>query len=178
MKRMIVANLIVFTAITGILLAGEWPGWRGPSHNGVSPETGLISQWSLQGENLVWRANFTGRSTPVVVDGRVCASGRTGEGITRQEHVACWDAANGKLLWERKFNLYHTTVQFNRVGWASLAADVETGNVYLHGVGGLFVCLDAKGNVVWQHSLTEMFGHISGYGGRTHTPGVDEKTAR
>ncbi len=49
--------------------AGEWPGWRGPEQNGISTETGLVSSWSPEGENLIWKAEFIGRSTPVVFDG-------------------------------------------------------------------------------------------------------------
>jgi len=173
MRRLSI-GICIFFFLASLSFSADWPGWRGPNHDGVSPETGLVSQWSIQGENLIWKAEFIGRSTPVVLNGRVYVIGRTGEGITRQEHVACFDASNGKLIWERKFNVYHSTVPFNRVGWASLAADPETGNIYAHGVGGLFLCLDRDGKTVWQHSLTEEFGHISGFGGRTDTPVVDE----
>ena len=38
--------------------AAEWTNWRGPTHDGVSPETGLISSWSTEGENLIWRADL------------------------------------------------------------------------------------------------------------------------
>ena len=154
--------------------AADWPGWRGPWQNGASMETGLISHWSAEGKNLIWRADFCGRSTPVVLDGRVCVTGRGGEGITEQELVACFDAASGKLLWEHRFNVFHTTIPFNRVGWASPAGDPETGNIYVHGVGGLLLCLGPDGEVLWSRSLTEEFGRISGYGGRVHTPVVHE----
>jgi len=173
MRRLFVCVcVLVFTA--ALCFSGDWPAWRGLDHNGVSTETGLVTQWSAQGENLIWKAGFIGRSTPVVLNGRVYVIGRTGEGITRQEHIACFDAGNGKLIWERRFNVTHTTVPFNRVGWASLAADPETGNIYAHGVGGLFLCLNRDGKTVWQRSLAEEFGHISGFGGRTDTPVVDE----
>lgn len=166
--------LFISILVTAGASAAEWPSWRGADQNGYSPETGLISQWSATGENLVWKADFIGRSTPVVMNGRVYVIGRTGSGITMQEHIACFDAENGKKLWEKKFNVYHSTVPFTRVGWASLVGDPETGHVYAHGVGGLMICLDRDGKVVWLHSLTEEFGHISGFGGRTDTPIVDE----
>ncbi len=152
----------------------DWPSWRGPNQNGVSAEKGLISQWSVDGENLIWRADFVGRSTPVVMNGRVYVIGRTGQGITMQEHIASYDAKDGRKIWEKKFNVYHSTVPFTRVGWANLVGDPETGNVYAHGVGGLLICLNKDGKEVWMHSLTEEYGHLSGYGGRTDTPIVDE----
>ncbi|MEM8995708.1 MAG: hypothetical protein AAGF23_13055, partial [Acidobacteriota bacterium] len=123
--------LLAAMMLAPAVMAGEWSHWRGPHQNGVSDETGLIDTWSRDGENLAWRNDFEGRSTPVVVDGRVCANGRIGEDITRQETVACWDVETGELLWQRSFNVYLTFVPWNRVGWGDLAADPETGNVFL-----------------------------------------------
>lgn len=159
---------------TAAVHAGEWTFWRGPYQNGVSPETGLVSSWSREGQNLIWRRDFTGRSTPVVFDGRVCANGRAGEGDLRQEVVACWNAENGDPLWERRFTVYHTAVPWNRVGWSSLAADAETGNVYALNVDGELVALDRQGKTVWSWRLGQDFGRASGYGGRTPTPVIDE----
>lgn len=166
--------LCLLIAGVPIVLAQDWPQWRGPNQNGASTETGLISSWSLAGENLVWKAAFIGRSTPIIMNGRVYVIGRAGEGLTRQEQVACFDAGTGKMLWEHRFNVFQTTVPFNRVGWTSPAGDVETGNVYVHGVGGMFICYDRDGKILWSRSLTEEFGRFSGYGGRTQTPVVDE----
>jgi outer membrane protein assembly factor BamB len=146
--------------------ASDWTHWRGPERNGTSSQEGLVSSWSVEGENLIWRADFVGRSTPVVLNGRVCANGRTGEGILRQEMVACFDAETGEKLWERRFNVYHSSVPWTRVGWANLAADAETGHLYVQGVGGLFFCLDSTdGSVVWKRKLIEEFGFMEGYGG-------------
>ena len=153
--------------------AAGWPHWRGPGQNGGSAETGLVSAWSRSGSGLLWRAEFTGRSTPILMNGRVYVIGRVGEGITEQERVACFDAGTGALLWEDRFNVFHTTIPFNRVGWASLAGDPETGNIFAHGVQGIFNCYSGEGELLWSRSLTEEFGRISGYGGRTHTPFVD-----
>ncbi|MDE0185911.1 MAG: PQQ-like beta-propeller repeat protein [Candidatus Poribacteria bacterium] len=150
----------------------NWPGWRGPNQNGVSHETGLISNWSQDGENLMWKADFIGRSTPIVLNGRVYVIGRVGQDITEQEQVACFDAETGKLLWQHRINVFHSTIPFNRLGWASLAGDTNTGNIYAHTISGIFLCFTGKGEIVWSRSLTEEFGRISGYGGRIHTPVV------
>ena len=157
----------------GIAGASDWTHWRGPMQTGASPETGLISTWSLDGENLIWRRPFIGRSTPVIANGRVYVIGRTGKDITEREHIACFDAETGDLLWEKKFNVWHSTISFNRLGWANLGADPETGNIYAHLVSGLLIGFDPDGNEIWTRSLTEEFNRFSGYGGRLHTPVVD-----
>ena len=172
--KVLLPVFFLLLSLHGPLSAAEWPAWRGPGQDGVSPETGLVSQWSPEGENVVWRADLIGRSTPVVFDGRVCANGRVGQGVHRQETVACFDAGTGKKLWEHRLDVYLSAVPFNRVGWASVVGDPATGNLYAHGVGGLLVAFDRAGKVLWSRSLTEELGFYSGYGGRTHTPVVDE----
>ena len=37
---------ILTVAAGAALLGSDWPSWRGPSNNGVSPETGLPVTWS------------------------------------------------------------------------------------------------------------------------------------
>ena len=164
--------IILFLLFTLTLFsnADDWQSWRGPNQNGTSAETDLISNWSLDGENILWQKEFIGRSTPVVLNDRVYVLGRIGKEITQQERIACFDAKSGNLLWDHKFNVFHTTITFNRVGWTNPVGDEETGNVYVHGVQGLFYCFNKDGDIVWSRSLTEEYGRISGYGGRVHTP--------
>ena len=154
-------------------LASDWPSWRGPNQDGSSSQTGLVSSWSLDGDNLLWKADFIGRSTPIVLNNRVYVIGRVGMDITEQEQVACFDAETGKMLWEHRFNVFHSTIPFNRLGWTSLAGDTETGYIYAHTISGVFACFDKDGKIVWSRSLTEEFGRFTGYGGRTVTPVVD-----
>ena len=166
--------LVLPILASGVLVGADWPAWRGTHGDGVSDETGIISHWSKEGTNLAWKVEFQGRSTPIVLGRRVCANGRIGEGIDRQEMVACYDAGSGKKLWDNRFNVYLTTVPWNRVGWANISGDPETGYIYVQGVGGLFLCLDENGVVIWSRSLVQDYGFFSGYGGRTQTPLVDE----
>ena len=176
-KRFIGGLVISATVLSNIACAGgateEWPSWRGPNETGESSAINLVSDWAIDGDNLIWQQAFVGRSTPAVFDGRVCANGRQGNGMTRQAVVACWDAGDGTPLWERTFNVYHTTVPFSRVGWASVIGDPETGYLYHHGVDGLLIALDREGNTVWEWRLGEDTGRASGYGGRTQNPVID-----
>lgn len=154
--------------------ASDWPSWRGPECNGVSRETGLPDTWSQSGENLVWRnADVQARCTPIIMNGRVYLTSTSGEGIHEQERIVCLDADTGKLAWEHKVPVFHTTIPATRVGWTSCVGDPETGNVYAHTTGGLFLCLSPEGKRVWEHSLTEEYYRISGYGGRIVTPIID-----
>ncbi len=157
--------------------ASDWYNWRGPLATGWSPERDLPAQFDIKkpgANNLVWKAPYGGRSTPLVLGGRVYVNNSAGEESTEQERVMCFDAKTGKVLWEHRFNVWLTDIVSVRLGWTNLAADPKTGNVYWHGTQGLFVCFDRDGKILWQRSLTEEFGRISGYGGRVAGPTVDE----
>lgn len=158
--------------------AADWWHWRGPWQNGVSPEKNLPAKFGLDPKdpesNLVWSAPYGGRSTPLIMNGQLYFINPVGEDITQQERIVCLDADTGKLLWEHKFNVWHTDIVSARLGWTNLAGDPKTGNVYAHGTQGLLICLDAKGKSLWQRSLTEEFGRVSGYGGRIVSPVVHD----
>ncbi len=152
-----------------------WASWRGVNSDGASADTGLPETWSPDGENLLWKAPYGGRSAPVVVDGRVCII-RLAEPETVpkwQEQIACLDADTGELVWEYRYNVFQTDIPHHRVGWASLVADPATGNVFAHGVEGMVIAFDPQGNVLWSRSTSEEVGRISGFGGRTTTPILD-----
>src|SRR5262249_32811116 len=46
--------------------------------------------------------------------------------------------------------------------------------IYAHGTGGQLIAFDKDLKPLWQHSLTEEYGRVSGYGGRVVSPIVDE----
>jgi outer membrane protein assembly factor BamB len=155
-------------------LGNDWPAWRGPEQTGMSREDAVITSWSEDGENLLWRVPVGGRSTPIVMNGRMYSIGPVGTGGCLQERIFCLDANTGLLIWEHRFNVFHTDIVENRVGWTSLVGDPETGNIYGHGTGGQLFAYDKDGKRLWTWSLTEELGRSSGYGGRLHTPIIDE----
>ena len=151
--------------------AADWPSIRGPQDDGTSAETGLPESWSPDGENLLFRAPYGGRSAPVVLGDRLFVQTGSGEHETRQERLTALDAGTGALLWEVRRNIFHADSPSHRVGWASPAADAETGSVFFFTVGGELLALDAEdGSIRWERSLSEELGYIATYGGRTPSP--------
>ncbi|MCP4190482.1 MAG: PQQ-binding-like beta-propeller repeat protein [Planctomycetaceae bacterium] len=154
----------------------DWTVWRGPNYNGVSLETELIDDFDPrggEGSNVAWkREDLGGRSTPIVMDGKLYTMIRAEPGTEREgEKVVCVDAKTGETLWENRFNVYLSDVPDTRVGWSSCVGDPETGSIYAQGVCGHFQCIDAKtGKTKWMVPLHERFGLLSTYGGRTNFP--------
>ena len=120
---------------TGLLILAingaqaDWPHWRGAEQNGSSQEQGLPSNWSQDGENLLWQAAVGCRSTPLILNDRVYMINRVGSGEKQQERVMALDLDTGKVIWEHRFNVFLTDVVYHRVGWANLAADPKTGYI-------------------------------------------------
>ncbi len=155
----------------------DWPAWRGPEQNGISRETGLIDKWSPDGENVVWKSDKLGsRSTPIVMRGKIYTICHDQPGTPRErEKVVCADANTGEILWENKFNVFLSDVPKERLGWSCCAGDPATGKIYAMGVCDYFQCLDGEtGETLWSHSLSEEYGFLSTYGGRTNTPVIYE----
>jgi outer membrane protein assembly factor BamB len=173
LKRLLTTLLLLATA-AGEAAAADWSEWRGPARDGVSHEKSLPSSWSPAGENLAWKAPYGGRSTPVVMGNRVYLFNPVGRGEQLQERLICLNADTGKMLWERRFNVYLSDVPPHRIAWASPVADPATGNVYVMGGGGHLVAMSgADGKVLWERSLGEEFGLLTTHGGRTVTPLID-----
>ena len=173
--------LIVLLGITEMALAqgprrvavGDWPEIRGPKRNGVSQETGLIERWTLAGENLLWRLPYGGRSVPVVMGNRVYLQNPSGRGAALQERVMALDADTGRVVWEYKFNIFQSDIPAHRVGWASPAADPETGNIYALSGGAQVIALSRDGRLLWNRSFGEEFAAFTTHGGRTMSPLID-----
>ncbi|MGE0606753.1 MAG: PQQ-binding-like beta-propeller repeat protein, partial [Pirellulales bacterium] len=155
----------------------DWPNWRGPEQNGISRETGLPEEWEVDGPTMLWKSTeLAGRSSPIIMDGKLYTIVAAEPYTPRQgEKVICADAATGKVLWEHRFNVFNSDVPLERVGWGCCVGDPTTHRVYAMGVCGYFVCLEGEsGDVVWSRSLSEEFGLLNTYGGRTNVPVVFE----
>src|SRR6267378_6289300 len=152
---------------------GDWPEARGPNRDGVSQETGLVDKWALNGQNFLWRAPYGGRSAPIVMGNRVCVQNPSGSGPTLQERVMCLESDTGKVVWEYKFNIFQSDIPAHRVGWASPAADPETGNIYALSGGAQAIALSKDGKLLWERSVGEEFAAFTTHGGRTMSPLID-----
>ncbi len=167
-------GIICCITLVSTAAAGDWLEWRGPLAAGYAPEKAVVTSWSPGGENVLWRNPSGGRTTPVLHDGRLYYIAPVGQDVMLQERVVCLDAATGRQLWEQRFNVFHTDIVENRVGWTSLAVDPQSGNIVAHATAGELLCWTRDGKLLWKRSLSEEFGRISGYGGRVMSPIVDE----
>jgi outer membrane protein assembly factor BamB len=81
-------------------LARAWPCFRGRGGSGISPYANVPDDWDgASGKNILWKSPvpLIGNSSPVVVAGHIFLTGAD----ENKRQVFCYDAASGKLLWQR-----------------------------------------------------------------------------
>lgn len=151
----------------------DWFHWRGPEANGISREKNLPTNWSPKGENLLWsKPEYASRSTPITMNGKLYLVTRYKPETTEEgEQVVCLDAKTGAELWSHHHNVFLSDAPAERVGWSSVIGDPASGNLFWLGLGCHFKCINAEtGKLVWEHAMSEEYGMLSTYGGRTNFP--------
>src|SRR5437867_8039472 len=128
--------------------AADWPQWRGPNRNGISPEK-IIATWPPGGPKVLWRGSIgTGFSSMSVSNGRLYTMGNAHD----QETIWCFDAVNGKEIWKHTYPSPLGPV-YHEGGPVSTPA-VQGDRVFTISKWGDVFCLDAaKGTVIWEHDL-------------------------
>ena len=142
--------------------AENWPGWRGPSRNGTSAETGVPVSWSTT-KNVAWKTALPGSgiSNPIVFADRVFVTASDGKNLANL-HVMCLDRDGGGFRWHRRlWGTAPTRYHGSKSSMASPSPLTDGRHVWsFFGTGDVF-CIDAAtGNLVWHRSLAGEYGTI------------------
>ena len=171
MKRHALVFALLLSVPTARAAVTGWLNWRGPLATSVSLEKDLPVK--LEGVAPLWTADFPGQSTPVIANGRLFINGYTGDGVSLQEGVRCYDAETGKLIWEHRETDFLSDTIYLRYSTAAPTVDPETGNVYVQFTQGVFAGFTSDGKLLWKHSMMEEFGRLTFPNSRTASPLVD-----
>ena len=169
--------------LVGFVYGGpdDWPGWRGPTADGLSPAKGFPIHWSAD-SNIAWKVAVEGRghSSPVIwgnrlfittdVEGEVvpeaAAVKHTLEGQpfvhpeaagANRKHtlkLLCYDTRDGKLLWNRtayEGPAFDDVAKFNT--YASPTAVTDGAHVYAYFESQGLYKYDFDGRLIWKISL-------------------------
>ncbi|MCA8990660.1 MAG: PQQ-binding-like beta-propeller repeat protein [Planctomycetaceae bacterium] len=164
-------NMSLFTrclSVAAVLAAstlvsyGEesWPTFRGPSRTGVSPDTGLLSEWPADGPKLLWTGAGAGRgySSLAIADGRIYTLGDApSTADDADEYLLCFDVKTGEQLWKTKTGPAWTN---GKESWQSSRSTptVDGNSIYILTAHGKLIHFTADGKEVWQKSMQEDFG--------------------
>ena len=163
------SRFLVILLLSLIASAADWPQWRGPSRDGISSETGLLTSWPSGGPKVVWKANGLGEgySSLAIVSVRIYTQGQHG----KQEYVLAFDVSTGRKLWE-----VPTTRSFSndKGNGPRGTPTIDGARLYAMAGDGTLVCLDvATGRIVWSQNVVKKYGGSVANWGMSESPLVD-----
>lgn len=157
MKRLVfVAISVSILGLAPAVLSAEWPNWRGPNHDGSSPETGLPTEFSR--EKAVWAAPLPGPSgsTPVTWGDRIFL---TSPDSSKNLNLLSIDKKSGQLVWSKTVAVGDKDKGRNNLAAPSPVTDGKR-VIALFGTGDLSA-FDLDGNLLWQKPLYKEYGRFA-----------------
>jgi outer membrane protein assembly factor BamB len=145
---------LVVTAAAASLTASDWPSWRGPNRNGISPETDWSHDWPKDGPTRLWKAQVgVGFSSMVIAGGRVFTLGhRDGK-----DTVHALAADTGESVWTHSYAEPLADKMYEGGPNATPLAAGDT--VFTTSKSGhLFALEAATGKVRWETNLKQKIG--------------------
>jgi outer membrane protein assembly factor BamB len=129
---------------------GDWPQWRGPNRDGLSPETGILREWPKDGPPLLWSIDTLGRG----ISGIAVAGNRfyTMGDRTNQCCALGYDLATQKQVWA-------TPIDQAMTDGPRCTPTVDDDRVYVLAPSGQIACLNAAdGKILWKKHMKRDFG--------------------
>ncbi len=162
--------LCVFVVSLTTVRASDWPSWRGPTGQGTTDEKDLPLTWGGKDEtNVLWKVALPGveakatqdhnQSSPIVSKGRVFVTtsfwpkGVKQSDAYPEHHVTCYQATDGKQLWDKTVEPGPWKLSDLRGGYtvATPAADGE--RVYVVFGSSVIAAFDYDGKSVWRKEI-------------------------
>ncbi|MCL4500067.1 MAG: PQQ-binding-like beta-propeller repeat protein [Chloroflexi bacterium] len=153
MRRLTLLFVLAIVVLMPVLaVAADWPLYRGPSVNGMSPETGIKKNWNQVKPSLVWKVAMgdDGFAGPSVANKRVFIVDHKG----KDDIVRAIDITTGKDVWQYVFE----DAEKSNYGFCRCTPVVDKGRVYTISRMGTVNCLDAKtGKKIWSRNICKEF---------------------
>src|SRR5262245_29206766 len=166
----LLATAATAALLVGLVSAADWPAFRGPQRNGLSPETGLLKAWPEGGPKQAWTAKNLGLGygTPSIADGKIFGIGKR----DGKDGVWALKESDGSELW---FTPYaEPKQQINQTNGPGSTPTYHDGKLLAVSHNGTLACLDAaKGTVLWKKSYLDDFGGAVPMWGYNDSPFVD-----
>jgi outer membrane protein assembly factor BamB len=148
MTRLLIAIALLTSAAA--LRAENWPNWRGPLHNGSSPEKGLPATFGKT-EAVKWAVEMPGMSaaTPVIWGDHVFAT--AADAKTGKQCALSLDRRTGAIQWRADMGDFTTDGQYSNSCSPSPVTDGKV-VVFFFGTGDL-AAFDFAGKKLWSRNI-------------------------
>jgi outer membrane protein assembly factor BamB len=145
-------NLCFIALSVAALAANDWRSFRG-NGSGVSADAAPPTKFSAD-DGVTWKATLPGKgvSSPIVVKDRVIITSSSGAKEDRL-HTLCFDAARGKLLWERQAWATGRTLCHTSSAVAANTAASDGTRVFAFFSSNDLIAYDLNGELLWFRGL-------------------------
>ena len=143
----------VLLFLSALILAQDWPEFRGPTGQGHSDEHGLPVTWS-ETKNVRWKIPIPGRgwSSPAIQGDRIWLTTATEEG--KSLRAIAIDRNTGAIRQNIEVFRLKSAGQINsKNNQASPTPVIEADRVYLHFGANGTACLTQSGEIIWKTRL-------------------------
>src|SRR5262245_35462496 len=88
---------LAFITLSSVAAEPDWPSWRGPKRDNLSPDTDLLKEWPKDGPPVLWKATGVGSgySSMTIAGNRIFTVGNK----NRLSYLVCLDRKDGKPQW-------------------------------------------------------------------------------
>lgn len=159
-----VTVLILTTSCVLAANPGDWPRWRGANNDGISQDTGLLTEWPEGGPQIAWQIDTIGNgySSLAVADGRIFTQGN----VDDEGRILCLKESDGSVIWSVHSPAETKLYKHGKGNGGRGTPTVDGEYVYVEGGGGDLTCLKAEnGEIVWTKHLSDDFGgRVPGWG--------------
>ncbi len=160
--------LLACCCIAAAPTPADWPQFRGPTGEGISPAKGVPTTWSAD-KNVKWKVALpgAGSSSPVIVGDRVFITAYTGYAVPGEplgnlsdlvRHVICLKLSDGSIIWKKELPAVQPESERVRDhGYAASTPICDGERLYVFlGKSGVFA-FDLDGKQLWNTSVGTSF---------------------
>lgn len=166
-KKALSGFLVALISLISLSAIAQTPyGWRGPTRNGIYPETGLLKTWPQEGPELLWETSDAGKgySSPVIVGDRIFLTGMNED--EDKEIFSAYSLKGEKIYdtvygspWEKTYPDTRTTPA------------IADGKAYIISGSGEIVCINTEnGKIIWSVDGGKLFERVVGGWGTAECP--------
>jgi hypothetical protein len=139
----------------------DWPAFLGPTSDGKSTETGLLTNWNERLPKLRWHKSVgTGFAAPSIARGRLLLYHRVRTQDPKRrfiERLSCLHSESGNPLWHVDFATDYEDLSGYGDGPRSTPA-VDGDRIFLLSPEGMLRCLQlVDGRLIWEVDLASEF---------------------
>ena len=148
----------------------DWPSWKGPDNNNISPFNKIKTDWS-KGLKKIWEVKYLCKgkksitwSCPVIKGNRLVVTGRD----QTNDHIYCLDPDNGQLIWHQYYLSPGGNSSYGEGPRSSPTIDED--RVYTLSRNGLLHCWNLyDGKLIWKSDFLTL-GAVVPYWGFSGSP--------